>query len=58
MPTPDLGARIRARFAALGDVQLPIEARDPVRPPPSLDEPPAAKRSDKGKPSAHSKRRG
>jgi hypothetical protein len=29
--TPDLGARIRARFAGLGDVQLPIEAREPVR---------------------------
>jgi len=58
LPTPDLGARIRARFVALGDVQLPIEARDPVRPPPSLDEPPAAKRSDKRKPSAHSRRRG
>ena len=58
LPTPDLGARIRARFAALGDVQLPIEARDPVRPPPSLDERPAAKRSAKRKPGAHSRRRG
>lgn len=34
-PTPDLGARIRARFAALGDVQVPIEVREAVRPPPS-----------------------
>jgi plasmid stability protein len=57
LPTPDLGARIRARFVALGDVQLPIEARDPVRPSPSLAEPPAARASDKRKPSAHSKRR-
>ena len=58
LPTPDLGARIRARFAALGDVQLPIEARDPVRPPPSLDEPPAARASGRRKPGAHSRRRG
>ena len=35
--TPDLGSRIRARFAALGDVQLPIEARQTVREPPALD---------------------
>ena len=35
--TPDLGSRIRARFAALGDVQLPIEARQAVREPPALD---------------------
>ena len=39
MSTPDLGARIRARFAGLGDVQLPIEAREPVRASPVLDEP-------------------
>ena len=57
LPTPDLGARIRARFAALGDVQLPIEARDPVRPPPSLDEPPATKGRDKRKPGIQSKQR-
>ena len=37
--TPDLGSRvrIRARFAALGDVRLPIEARQAVREPPALD---------------------
>ena len=35
--TPNLGARIRARFAALGDVELPIEARQAVREPPALD---------------------
>ncbi len=33
----DLGSRIRARFAALGDVRLAVEAREPVRPPPALD---------------------
>ena len=36
--TQDLGTRIRARFAALGDVQLPIEARQPMREPPELGE--------------------
>lgn len=42
-PTPDLASRIRARFAPLGDVQLPIDARgDPVRLPPILEEPLAA----------------
>jgi antitoxin FitA len=35
-PAPDLGARIRARFAAFGDVQLPLGEREPVRPPPVL----------------------
>ena len=35
--TPDLGSRIRARFAALGDVELPTEARQAVREPPDLD---------------------
>ena len=46
--TADLGTRIRARFAGLGDIQLPIEAREPVRAPPALSEPrlarPRAKR--------------
>ena len=40
--TRDLGSRIRDRFAALGDVRLPIEARQAVREPPALDEPPQA----------------
>ncbi len=35
--TLDLGTRIRARFAALGDVQLPIETRQTLREPPELD---------------------
>lgn len=35
-PAPDLGTRIRARFAALGDVRLAVEAREPVRQPPGL----------------------
>jgi plasmid stability protein len=33
-PTADLATRIRARFAHLGDVQLPEVAREPVRPAP------------------------
>jgi len=35
-PAGDLGARIRSRFAGLGDVQLPLALREPVRPPPGL----------------------
>jgi len=30
---PDLGERIRERFAPLGDIQLPIATREPVREP-------------------------
>lgn len=40
-PAQDLATRIRARFAALGDVELAIEPREPVRQPPSLDDQPA-----------------
>jgi antitoxin FitA len=35
-PSADLGTRIRARFAALGDVQLVTEPREPARQPPDL----------------------
>jgi plasmid stability protein len=31
--SPDIGTRIRARFAGLGDVRLAIDAREPVRVP-------------------------
>lgn len=48
-PTLNLGARIHARFSALGGVQLPIEARDPVRPPPALEEPSMAQMPGKRK---------
>lgn len=34
--TADLGSRIRARFAALGDVTLAFPPREPVREPPDL----------------------
>ncbi len=36
-PAADLGARLRSRFAALGDVVLPIAPRESVRPPPAID---------------------
>ena len=38
VPTTDLAARIRARFAKLGDVELNVAKREPVRMPPSFDE--------------------
>ena len=34
----DLAARIRARFAGLGDVKLTVAEREPIRTPPSFDE--------------------
>ena len=33
-----LAASIRARFAPLGGVELPVSAREPMRAPPSFDE--------------------
>ena len=56
-PTQDIGARIRARFAGLGDIQLPIDSREPVRPPPALGEPDLAQASRKRKPAAPTRRR-
>ena len=53
--TQDLGSRIRARFAALGNIQLPIEARQGVRDPPILEALPPTKAS--GKPKAIKARR-
>jgi antitoxin FitA len=37
-PAKDLAARIRARFAGLGDVELAIPGREPVRVPPNFDD--------------------
>ena len=37
-PATDLAARVRARFAGLGDVELPIPQREPIRPPPGFGE--------------------
>lgn len=42
VPSTDLGARIRARFAGLGDIQLPIAEREPVRPSPGFAQASAA----------------
>lgn len=36
-PALDLGQRIRQRFSGLGDVALPVAAREPVRPAPLLE---------------------
>lgn len=36
VPEADLGSRIRSRFAKVGDVELPIAPREPVRTPPDL----------------------
>lgn len=48
-PAQDLGTRIRARFAAFGDVELPIEPRQPVRQPLYFADPPSASRVAKRK---------
>ena len=48
----DLGTQIRTRFAALGDVKLPIELREPVRQTPTLDTSPPAHLAVKRKPAA------
>lgn len=48
----DLGARIRARFAGLGDIQLPLDPREPVRSSPPTDEPVVAAAIHKRKPPA------
>ncbi len=38
----NLAERVRARFAGLGDIELPIAEREPLRAPPSFDAPPKA----------------
>lgn len=53
-PAQDLGMQIRARFAALGDVQLAVEPREPVRQPLDLSDPPPRR---KALPKARSARR-
>ena len=46
MPQPPsesgLAQRVRARFVGLGDVQLPLAEREPIRTPPALGTGPAA----------------
>jgi antitoxin FitA len=41
-PEAGLAQRVRARFAGLGDVQLPLAERESVRTPPALGAEPAA----------------
>jgi antitoxin FitA len=41
----DLASRIRARVAAFGGVDLPVEPREPVRPPPTFDDKPTPRRA-------------
>lgn len=51
-PIEDLGSRIRFRFAALGDVQLALEPREPPNEPPRFEDSPAAPRTKVRKPGA------
>lgn len=41
-PEAGLAQRVRARFAGLGDVQLPLPEREPIRTPPALGAEPVA----------------
>ena len=56
-PARDLAARIRARFAGLGDVVLVIPERESVRVPPDFDESSKGARAVKGKNPTQTKRR-
>jgi plasmid stability protein len=49
VPTQDLATRIRARFSALGDVALPVEPREAVRPSPDLNDPSGTARAAPGR---------
>lgn len=51
-PTEDLGSRIRSRFAALGDVQLALEPREPPHEPPGFEDSPPAPHTKVRKPRA------
>jgi plasmid stability protein len=57
VPAKDLGSRIRARFVGLGDVELSVPQREPVRTLPSFDEDSKAVRAAPSKPRAPTKRR-
>ena len=57
VPVPDLGARVRTRFAPFGDIQLSIDAREPVRPPPALGQRSAADQGKPRKPAAKTRQR-
>lgn len=51
-PTEDLGSRIRARFAALGDIRLVLEPREPPNEPPQFDDSSSARHAKPRKPGA------
>lgn len=52
-----LATRIRARFVGLGDVELSVPKREPVRSPPSFDEIPKVVRTAPAKDRAPTRRR-
>ena len=56
VPAKNLASRIRARFVGLGDVELSVPAREPVRTPPSFGESPKAVRAAPSKGRAQAKR--
>ena len=53
----DLASRVRARFVGLGDVELSVPKREPVRTPPSFDEVSKAVRTAPAKARGRAKRR-
>lgn len=57
VPAKDLASRIRARFVGLGDVELSVPKREPVRAPPGFDEKSKSVRSAPPKRQAPAKRR-
>jgi antitoxin FitA len=56
-PAKDMAARIRSRVAGLGDVELVIPAREPVRVPPNFDDGAKVARAAKVKAPRRTKRR-
>ncbi len=57
VPAKDLASSIRARFAGLGDVELSVPEREPVRTPPGFDEVPKPVRAAPAKRKVQPKRR-
>jgi len=56
-PAGNLAERIRGRFAVLGDVQLPIAQREPLREPPIIGEPSTVQRAPKAPRATPARRR-
>ena len=57
VPAKNLASRIHARFVALGDVELSVPQREPVRTPPNFDRDSKAVRTARSKRQAQTKRR-